>query len=153
MHVKYMPRSKVILLTLALLTLVAASILILDRLAIARITVEGENKLTIPIVCESRLKILFNNSVTGSPVELSFKLCDVIRGEYIKTDEATIEYYSSGVLDVKSEFRSYESRSLKFCSMLGFKIVVENLLFRLEREYRGVCIELEAEKILDMISD
>ncbi|MEM2223183.1 MAG: hypothetical protein QXR02_07285 [Acidilobaceae archaeon] len=154
MRVRWMAKIKVVLLVLTFLTLITTSLLlILYELTIVYITVEGEQDLAIPVLCESRLKILFINSITGAPVELSFKLGDVIRGEYIKTDEATMEYYSSGVLDVESNFRSYESKTLKFCSMLGFKIRVENLLFKLEREYKGVCVELKTKRILDVISN
>lgn len=72
----------------------------------------------------SKIKLVFNNSVTGSLVMLVFEVdVDGFKGVSVITDEATVEYYSGGVVDVNNSMRMFKSSTLSFCT--SDKVVVE----------------------------
>ncbi|RJR23816.1 MAG: hypothetical protein C4582_04975 [Desulfobacteraceae bacterium] len=69
-------------------------------------------------------EIKFVNSVTQRPVVIRFNIGSRFHNFSILTDEATEEYYSHGLYDLKRAVSKDSTMTLKFCSMKGISVTV-----------------------------
>ncbi len=77
--------------------------------------------------CGSEIYLRFNNSVTGSPVDIVFRYCGSIEGLYMATDSAGYDYYSMGLVDVNRSVSSYSKGYMAFCSEFGGYVEIGGL--------------------------
>ncbi len=143
------PKRAAIVFSLAAI-LVVALILSIALLNITMVTiyVDGELKTIHLMWGERDLKLSFNSSITGTPVTIHFKITHGrIRGHALEADEAMIEYYSMGMLNVSTTVKGYESRNIEFCSTQNFKIIIGDMRIKL----KNTCIRVEAHSIWSLI--
>ncbi len=103
----------------------------------------------ITIICGTKLIISFNNSVTGSPVILVFEVYkDGFQGVSIVTDDATIEYYTAGVIDINSSIKAFKSKVLGYCSSQKVRVLIG------EREFlfKDICVTFKVKPYIDLQS-
>ncbi|MDT7888894.1 MAG: hypothetical protein RQ885_07960 [Desulfurococcales archaeon] len=113
--------------------------------------VEDSRAMVIMIPCGSRISILFNNSVTGSPVDIVYRYCDgYITGISMHTDQAGYEYYSSGLIDVNRSLLSYRSGHIIFCSAQPALINIAERSIGLKN---GCMVFISAAEILSIYSE
>lgn len=91
------------------------------------IIVENSTITVIPAVCGSNIHMRFNNSVTGSRVEIIYKYCGSFEGRYMVTDSAAYEYYSMGFVDVNKSISNYRGEYIAFCSESSIYIRIDGL--------------------------
>jgi hypothetical protein len=136
-----MPRKILILLVVVALLLALSAYTLLSKVAVVEIQSEMWVE-RVTVTCGSKLTIMFNNSVTGSPVMLVFEVCgDGFQGVGVVTDEATVEYYTSGLIDINSSIRTFKSKVLEYCSSQEVRLVVEGV----EISLQGVCVTLKVK--------
>lgn len=127
--------------------IVIASAALLNT-TIVYVYVEGELKTTHLTLGEEDLKLHFNSSITGTPVTIHFKIAHgKIRGHNLEADEAMIEYYSMGILEVSTAVKGYESRNMEFCSTQNYKLIIGDRRIELE----NTCVKVEVRSALSLI--
>lgn len=132
---------------LAFVVMAVAFVTLLNT-TIVYVYVEGGLKTARLTLGEEDFKIHFNSSITGTPVTIHFKIAHgKIRGHALEADEAMIEYYSMGVLDVSTTIKGYETRNIEFCSTQNFKLIIGDRSIELE----NTCVKVEARSIWSLI--
>ncbi|GAY26218.1 hypothetical protein ATG_14210 [Desulfurococcaceae archaeon AG1] len=89
------------------------------------IVVENNTVTVLPASCGSKIYVVFNNSVTGSRVEITYRYCRSFEGRYMITDSAAYEYYSMGFMDVNKSISSYRGEYIAFCSESSIYIGID----------------------------
>ncbi len=136
----------ILVLVIIMFLLVFSAYTLLSKITIVEIQSDGEIGRII-VTCGSKLLILFNNSVTGSPVILIFEVCgDSFQGVGVVTDEATMEYYTAGVIDMNSSIRTFRSNTLKYCSSQEIRILARGREF----SFRNVCVTLTVKPYIHL---
>ncbi|MDM7275474.1 MAG: hypothetical protein P3X22_005070 [Thermoprotei archaeon] len=130
-----------------ILAVILITLITLLNVTIVAVYVEGGLKIRYLILSEGDLKLNFNSSITGTPVTLHFKIArGEIKGYAIEANEAIVEYYSMGVLNVSEAVRKYRAESLFFCSTQKFEITVDGR----ELKLRDACVKIEVHSILKL---
>lgn len=92
-------------------------------LSLALVSVDGRTEAFV-IPCGSPVALRFNNSATGSPVEIVFRACGgSLEGVEMITDSAGAEYYSQGLLDVNESVRGFRGE-IAFCTGVGARLSI-----------------------------
>jgi len=144
-----LPFRALALTTAILLSIAVTALLYILHASPENITVEvfeSSSSLKFTVTCGSRVSISFNNSVTGSPVTLVFEVCsEGFKGVGIVTDSAALEYYSSGVIDVNSSIKSFESKTIEFCTTERVKISIGDV----EVYFSNTCLSITVKSYRD----
>ncbi len=74
----------------------------------------------------------FINSVTGAKVKISFTLKNVFQDFYMKTDEKTENYYTSGFYDINKLLKKEKKDELYYCSVKGIKLTLGSYKFNIK---------------------
>jgi len=136
-----MPRKILVPPALVALLLALSTYTLLSKVVVVEVQSEmGVERVTV--TCGSKLTILFNNSVTGAPVMLVFEVCrDGFQGVGMVTDEATVEYYTSGLIDINGSIRAFKSKVLEHCSSQEVRLLIGGS----EIPLQGGCVTLRVK--------
>jgi hypothetical protein len=81
-----------------------------------------------------RGKVEFINSVTGGKVDISFSLSKDFNDFYMKTNEATENYYTDGTYNINERLKKERRTSLSFSSMKGMKLILGDKVFDIKND-------------------
>jgi hypothetical protein len=98
-------------------------ILLVSVLKPAVVTTEDQTRLLMLVRWQSG-QIRFVNSVTGKPVVIRFRVGGLFHDFAFRTDEATEEYYTSGLYALNEVVARDSTDTLRFCSVKGIRLTV-----------------------------
>jgi hypothetical protein len=75
-------------------------------------------------------RIIFTNSVTGRPVEISFQVLWYFSQFSVRTDAGTEEYYTGGVYRWGPGLAQESNKKLQYCSEVGITMILGARAFR-----------------------
>jgi hypothetical protein len=79
-------------------------------------------------------KIEFVNSVTGAKVEIYFSLAHDFNDFYMKTNEETENYYTSGTYNINERLKNERRSVLAFSSVKGIKLTLADKVFNIKND-------------------
>ena len=84
-------------------------------------------------------KAEFINSVTGAKVEIFFSLKNHFQDFYMKTDEKTENYYTSGLYNINNLLKNEKKDVLNYCSIKGITLTLGTHKFNIKND----CLEVK----------
>jgi hypothetical protein len=79
-------------------------------------------------------KVEFVNSVTGAKVEIYFSLAHDFNDFYMKTNEETENYYTSGTYNINERLKNERRSVLAFSSVKGIKLTLADKVFNIKND-------------------
>ncbi len=95
----------------------------------------------------SKGKAEFINSVTGAKVEIFFSLKNSFQDFYMKTDEKTENYYTSGLYNINDFLKKEKKDELNYCSVKGITLTLGTHKFNIKNDCLKVKLLWSPSKI------